>query len=252
MNTPAATVTSTWAFVPPTSAMPYSTRITKAFLKTLSLIAPRNCVTNSGRKRRERSRTISGWRIGRSLRKATGGDHRHALSKRSLTYCRVPLQVNPAVAVAVPARRELPGCPRRRNAAYDRTDLIPVESAGATPCFGGAAAPSPVSETTDAREQPHCGIPRRHDRVATRLPRPPGDQVRGAPHRRPGGGETGVVGHRGASRHCRHRRRRCAARQRRQRSQHRPARRHGRAADGRGGEPALPLAEPRAHARMRP
>src|SRR3546814_5266832 len=139
MNTPAATVTSTWAFVPPTSAMPYSTRITKAFLKTLSLIAPRNCVTNSGRKRRERSRTISGWRIGRSLRKATGGDHRHALSKRSLTYCRVPLQVNPAVAVAVPARRELPGCPRRRNAAYDRTDLIPVESAGATPCFGGAA-----------------------------------------------------------------------------------------------------------------
>src|SRR3546814_2447799 len=88
MNTPAATVTSTWAFVPPTSAMPYSTRITKAFLKTLSFIAPRNCVTNSGRKRRERSRTISGWRIGRSLRKATGGDHRHALSKRSLTYCR--------------------------------------------------------------------------------------------------------------------------------------------------------------------
>src|SRR3546814_10778188 len=112
-----------------------------------------NCVTNSGRKRRERSRTISGWRIGRSLRKATGGDHRHALSKRSLTYCRVPLQVNPAVAVAVPARRELPGCPRRRNAAYDRTDLIPVESAGATPCFGGAAAPSPVSETTDRSEE---------------------------------------------------------------------------------------------------
>ena len=68
MNTPAAAATISGALMPACCAIEKVTRKTIAFLKTLSLNAPRDWVTNSGRKRRLLS--SSSWLgvIGRSIR----------------------------------------------------------------------------------------------------------------------------------------------------------------------------------------
>ncbi len=52
MKMPVATVTMSWPLTPDAWARLKVTRMMKAFLNRLSLKAPRNWVTNSGRKRR--------------------------------------------------------------------------------------------------------------------------------------------------------------------------------------------------------
>ncbi len=92
-----------------------------------------------------------------------------------------------------------------------------------------------------ARTRRDRSLRRRTDRHPPRSPRPSRDRLRGSAHLRHRRREAAGLGHRNASRYRRHRRRRHPARHARPRPAHRPARRHGRAADGRDDQPALPL-----------